>query len=81
MDGVCDKIYHAAAENRKHLTTKQVETIGISRPILTRFVESGKLLTRSEEQISATLEDYIVFELDGGVHACAALHFGILTKK
>ena len=37
--------------------------------------ESGKLLTRTEEQIAATLEDYIVFELDGGVHACAALHF------
>lgn len=44
MDGVWDKIYHAAEENRKHLTTKQVETIGISRPILTRFVESGKLV-------------------------------------
>ena len=39
------------------------------------FIESGKLLTRTEEQIAATLEDYIVFELDGGVHACAALHF------
>ena len=30
---------------------------------------------RTEEQISARLEDYIVYELDGGVHACAALHF------
>ena len=38
-------------------------------------VECGKLLPRTEEQIAATLEDYIVYELDGGVHACAALHF------
>lgn len=43
--------------------------------IMKPFIESGKLLTRTEEQIAATLEDYIVFELDGGVHACAALHF------
>lgn len=38
-------------------------------------VECGKLLPRTEEQIAASLEDYIVYELDGGVHACAALHF------
>ena len=38
-------------------------------------VECGKLLPRTEEQIAATLDDYIVYELDGGVHACAALHF------
>ncbi len=43
--------------------------------IMKPFVESGKLLSRSEEQVAAALEDYIVFELDGGVHACAALHF------
>ena len=43
--------------------------------IMKPFVESGKLLSRSEEQVAARLEDYIVFELDGGVHACAALHF------
>ena len=38
-------------------------------------IQSGKLLPRTEEQIAARLEDYIVYELDGGVHACAALHF------
>ena len=56
---------------RKMEQTDIPSVLSIMRP----FVESGKLLTRSEEQISATLEDYIVFELDGGVHACAALHF------
>lgn len=45
--------------------------LSIMRP----FIESGKLLPRNEEKISAELEDYIVYELDGGIHACAALHF------
>lgn len=43
--------------------------------IMKPFIETGKLLPRSEEKIAASLEDYVVFELDGGVHACAALHF------
>lgn len=38
------------------------------------FVESGHLLARSEEQLYQTLGDYIVYELDGGIRACAALH-------
>ena len=43
--------------------------------IMKPCIESGKLLTRTEAQIADTLEDYIVYEIDGGVHACAALHF------
>ncbi len=45
--------------------------LSIMRP----FVESGKLLPRTEDQIAAALEDYIVYEIDGSVHACAAIHF------
>lgn len=43
--------------------------------IMKPFVESGKLLPRTEMQLAEGLEDYIVYELDGGIHACAALHF------
>ena len=43
--------------------------------IMKPFVESGKLLSRTEAQLAEGLEDYIVYELDGGIHACAALHF------
>ena len=43
--------------------------------IMKPFIESGKLLTRTEAQIADSLEDYIVYEIDGGVHACASLHF------
>lgn len=45
--------------------------LAIMRP----FIESGKLLTRTEEDLAASLADYIVYEIDGSVHACAALHF------
>lgn len=42
--------------------------------IMRPFIESGKLLPRTEEQLSNSINDFIVYELDGGVHACAALH-------
>ena len=56
---------------RQMVQTDIPSVLAIMRP----FVESGKLLSRSEDQIAANLEDFIVFELDGGIHACAALHF------
>ncbi len=45
--------------------------LGIMRP----FIESGKLLPRSEQQLASELSDFVVYEIDGGVHACSALHF------
>lgn len=47
------------------------EVLGVMRP----FFENGKLLPRSEQQLSDNLNDYVVYEIDGGVHACSALHF------
>jgi amino-acid N-acetyltransferase len=38
------------------------------------FIERGILLPRTQATISAEYKDYIVFELDGGIRACAALH-------
>lgn len=38
------------------------------------FVESGKLLSRTEGSLMETFEDYVVYELDDGIRACAALH-------
>lgn len=38
------------------------------------FVEKKILLPRTDRQISEKLADYIVYELDGGIQACAALH-------
>ena len=46
------------------------DVLRIMRP----FVERGILLPRTEAQLEEALADYIVFEVDDSVHACAALH-------
>ncbi len=42
--------------------------------IMQPFVERGILLPRTEAQLAEAWQDFIVFEVDGSVHACAALH-------
>jgi len=42
--------------------------------IMAPFVERAVLLPRTAAQIEEALADFIVFEIDGSVHACAALH-------
>lgn len=44
MDSAWDRVRLVAEDNGGHLTTKQTEEAGVSRPMLTRFVESGKLV-------------------------------------
>ena len=44
--------------------------ISLMRP----FIEQGILLPRSKEQLDNTYNDYIIYEIDGAVRACAALH-------
>ena len=46
------------------------QVLSIIRP----FVLDGILLPRTEEQLEASYSDYIVFEIDGAVRACSALH-------
>ncbi|MCL1818113.1 MAG: amino-acid N-acetyltransferase, partial [Spirochaetaceae bacterium] len=46
------------------------EVLRVMKP----FVEQGILLPRSEETLAETCGDYIVFEMDGAIHASAALH-------
>lgn len=38
------------------------------------FVEKGILLPRTEQQLNDQYTDYIVYELDGAIRACSALH-------
>ena len=46
------------------------DVLRVMRP----FVERGILLPRTEAQLEEDIADYIVFEVDDSVHACAALH-------
>jgi amino-acid N-acetyltransferase len=38
------------------------------------FIEKGILLPRTQASLAANFLDHRVFELDGGIRACAALH-------
>lgn len=42
--------------------------------MMSPFVESGKILPRTNDDLLLNLSDYIVYEFDGGIHACSALH-------
>ncbi|MDD5790269.1 MAG: amino-acid N-acetyltransferase [Spirochaetia bacterium] len=46
------------------------QVLSIMRP----FVLDGILLPRTEEQLEASYSDYIVYEIDGAIRACSALH-------
>lgn len=42
--------------------------------IMEDYVRSGKILKRSEYDIQAKIDDYIVYSIDNVAHACGALH-------
>ncbi|MCQ2604261.1 MAG: amino-acid N-acetyltransferase [Spirochaetia bacterium] len=50
------------------------DEIGDVLRVMKPFVDKDILLPRTEEMIEACLNDYIVFEIDGAIHASCALH-------
>lgn len=44
------------------------------------FIEHGNLLPRTDNQILESISDHIVYELDGGIRACASLHIYDTTQ-
>ena len=42
--------------------------------VMRPFVEQKILLPRTDYQLLEKINDYIVYEIDGGIRACAALH-------
>ncbi len=46
------------------------DVLNVMRP----FIEEGILLPRTELDLSEQYNDYIIYELDGGIKACASLH-------
>ncbi|MBS7261241.1 MAG: amino-acid N-acetyltransferase [Treponema sp.] len=64
-------IYTSDYGGIRQMTTGDVpRVLGLMRP----FFENGKLLPRTESQLLEKVDDYIVYEFDGGISACAALH-------
>ncbi|MBQ5472410.1 MAG: amino-acid N-acetyltransferase [Treponema sp.] len=42
--------------------------------VMRPFIEKKILLPRTDESLALNLQDYIVYEIDGGIRACSALH-------
>ena len=55
---------------RKMVRTDITPVLNLMRP----FIEKQILLPRTEQQILEKIDDYIVYELDGGIKACSAFH-------
>lgn len=51
-----------------------IEDIPAVLTLINPFVMQGILLPRTQEELAETYTDYIVYELDGGIRACSALH-------
>ncbi|MBQ6904481.1 MAG: GNAT family N-acetyltransferase, partial [Spirochaetia bacterium] len=50
------------------------DEVGEVLRVMKPFVDNNILLPRTEAMIEETLNDFIVFEIDGAVHASCALH-------
>ncbi|MBR5966684.1 MAG: amino-acid N-acetyltransferase [Treponema sp.] len=63
------------------LRAMQAQDIPSVLSLMSPFVQKGILLARTEAQLKEQLDNYIVYNVDGGIHACAALKFyGDLTQ-
>ncbi|MBN1648043.1 MAG: amino-acid N-acetyltransferase [Spirochaetales bacterium] len=68
----CGTLVHANPyESVRPMTSRDVaDVLAIMNPL----IEKGKLIGRSREDLMEMYKDYIVFEIDGSIHGCAALH-------
>lgn len=57
------------------IRTMQINDIPDVLNLMHPFIEKGILLERSAETLKTQLNDFIVYEMDGAIKACAALHF------
>ena len=64
-------VYANQHENVRSMGAADIpEVLRIMQP----FIEKQVLLARSEEDLAARLAEYVVYEVDGIIHACGALH-------
>lgn len=62
------------SENYGKIREMQREDISPVLTLISPFVKKSILLPRSKEQLEMEFSDYIVYEIDGSIRACAALH-------
>jgi amino-acid N-acetyltransferase len=62
------------ADEYESIRPLNIEDIPDVLRLMEPLMKQGVLLRRSHEDIQDKKDDYMVFEIDGSVHACAALH-------
>jgi amino-acid N-acetyltransferase len=62
------------ADEHAGIRPMRLEDIPQALRIMQPAVEKGILVQRSAELLEERLDDFVVFEVDGRVHACGALH-------
>ncbi|QQO09050.1 amino-acid N-acetyltransferase [Breznakiella homolactica] len=69
--GAGTMVYGDEYESIRPLKTKDIaDVLRLMEPLM----QQGVLLRRTAEDVQERKDDYAVFEIDGSVHACAALH-------
>lgn len=64
-------IYKRKYDGVRPMTTEDIQqTLQLIKP----FVKKGILLKRKKSDLQRDFKDYIIYEIDGSVKACAALH-------
>jgi amino-acid N-acetyltransferase len=64
-------VYANEHENVRPMRRADIpEALRLMRP----FIDKEALVARREEDLAARLDDYVVYEVDGLIHACGALH-------
>lgn len=62
------------ADEHEAIRTLHHSDIPVILRLMEPLVRKGNLIRRSAEQIQEKKADYVVFEVDGSIHACGALH-------
>lgn len=71
QDGIGTMIYADEYANIRQATDADIaDILRIQEP----YVKQGILIPRTADQIAAKIVDYAVYEVDGFIHGCAALH-------
>jgi amino-acid N-acetyltransferase len=69
--GVGTMVYANEHDNMRPATRADIPEM---LRIMQRPTRQGIILPRTAEQIDRALEDFVVYEVDGTLHGCAALH-------
>lgn len=62
------------SENYGNIRAMERDDIPGLLTLIAPFVQKSILLPRSKEQLELSFQDYIVYEIDGAIRGCAALH-------